>query len=587
MSRRRRKRPDHSRHGRPPQRRPPRDPHASPPAPRVLESVPAPDGVEDQDLMQSLRRALRSDDPLDLLMTVSGIIEALDPDRRHPFEQEDAPRVTLAEIVDSFMEVDFAQTTAALMVIEQLVDDDLLVARVGRALSRRTQPMPPWLTRLGDTRLDGTAQLTDPLGDGADYLVGVRLGDGTPLTALVYVDANLGHAVKDAFVVPAPWQEVTGRLTELAATDGGHVPEPVDPGLARAVVTEAIARSAMFYPPVETDTWPLCRPLVRWMLRLLPDRTAYPAEHEWTAAEQDELRDRFLGSRWGAAYADDEDARYLVESIIWLGTYDDGDPTRWSHVRVEILMLDRFPRKVVAPVAELAALPQVLGDFVRFCHAERGVAPEHTDGTLQAIAHHEPEFQQLIRSARPDSATTLARMLLGDHQADAGDWLDDLVGGRGNLQDLTGDPLPDEPFEWAGVPEDLHPKVREILALCDSVADVLLDVEHRTAQRRLLSRLVVGDPAYFRGRAAARTHAAAVCWMVAKANDTIGQHRDLTGAELLAPLGGGSPSQRVTRFLEILGVPPAPPGEFTMAAPDLLVGSFRRELVEQRDLLLG
>ena len=103
----------------------------------------------------------------------------------------------------------------------------------------------------------------------------------------------------------------------------------------------------------------------------------------------------------------------------------------------------------------------------------------------------------------------------------------------------------------------------------------------------LLSRLVAGDAAYFRGRAAPRTHAAAVCWMVARANDTIGPHRDLTGTELMEPFGGGTPSQRVNRFLQILGVAPRPPGEFTMEAPDLLVGEFRRELVAQRDLVLS
>lgn len=537
--------------------------------------------------MQSLRRALRSDDPLDLLMTVSGILEALDPGRRHhPFATDEGPKVTLAELVASFEAVDFAQTTAVLMLMSHLVDDEVLSQRIRRTLTRRTQPMPSWLTGFGDARLEGTALLTDPLGDGDDYLVGVRLGDGTSLSALVYVDANLGHAVKDAFLASVPLSEMTARLGELGE-DSGQLPEPVDAGLTRAVVTEAMARSAMFYPPVESDTWPMCRPLVRWVLRLLPEGTAYPQEHEWTPEEQDALRDRFLASRWGAAYADDADARYLVETAIWLGTYDDGDPMRWSPVRVEILMTDRFPRKVMAKPAEVASLPAVLGDFVRFCHADRGIAAEHTATTLAAIAHHEPEFQRLIRSDRPDGATALARMLLDSYPEDDGDWLDDIVGGRGNLTDLTGDPLPDEPFEWAGIPEDLHAKVAEILALCDEVADDLLDVEHRTAQRRLLSRLVAGDPAYFRGRAAARTHAAAVCWMVARANDTIGAHRNLTGTELMAPFGGGTPSQRVNRFLQILGVAPRIPGEFTMEAPDLLVGEFRRRLVAQRELLLS
>jgi hypothetical protein len=41
--------------------------------------------------------------------------------------------------------------------------------------------------------------------------------------------------------------------------------------------------------------------------------------------------------------------------------------------------------------------------------------------------------------------------------------LDRSVGGRLQLMALDVEPLPDEPFEWAGVPEDIRPVVQQVL----------------------------------------------------------------------------------------------------------------------------
>ena len=46
-------------------------------------------GAEDQQLFQSLRRALRSDEPLDLLAIVSGFLEVTDPRSRDPFARDE------------------------------------------------------------------------------------------------------------------------------------------------------------------------------------------------------------------------------------------------------------------------------------------------------------------------------------------------------------------------------------------------------------------------------------------------------------------------------------------------------------------
>ncbi|WP_197379944.1 DUF6398 domain-containing protein [Mycolicibacterium mengxianglii] len=107
------------------------------------------------------------------------------------------------------------------------------------------------------------------------------------------------------------------------------------------------------------------------------------------------------------------------------------------------------------------------------------------------------------------------------------------------LERLDDLPLPDEPFNWTGIEEDVVPRVREVLTHVDRCCDELLDVEYRTACRRLLARAAVGDPKLFRRKAKTDTAAAAIVWIVGKANNIFdGPHRLMLAS-------------RVTRFLEV------------------------------------
>ena len=97
--------------------------------------------------------------------------------------------------------------------------------------------------------------------------------------------------------------------------------------------------------------------------------------------------------------------------------------------------------------------------------------------------------------------------------------LREAAGGDDALRALDDRPLPDEDFDWSGIPDDVHDKVAEVLGLTDACCDELLDVEYRTACRRLLARAAAGDPAVFRRPASSATAAAAICWIVGKDND--------------------------------------------------------------------
>ena len=554
-------------------------------------------GPEDLPLFQELRRAVRSDEPLELLAIVSGIVAVTDP-RTHPFER-DKPQLQLADLVEPFVGTRYAETTAALTVLASLITDELMVRRIRRELESRKHPMPSWLERFDEAIVEPDVWLmTHVLGDGDDYLFGVTLPSGQPVSALVYVDHNLGTVVKDAFLVPETLEDLVIKL-------GGFIDGPeqslqrTDVATARAVVEDAIHHGSLLYPPLESETWPTCRPLVEWILRMLPAGGVAPTPREWTEAETRALADDFFSSEWGATLnRPDESA--LLDSLLWFGTsYATGDPFRWCIVTVEMLLADWFPRKIVAPPEHLAKLPDLLRAWIQYSHELVGISTSLTRDALVAVERYEPEYQRDIRSARLQGPEALLAGMFDAQTYEDDDrsiaeimleGLDRAVGGRYILQTLDDEPLPDEAFEWSGIPEDIQPVVRQVLDDCDRCADELLDVEHRTSMRRFLSRAAAADPAIFRRKASPRRGAAAVAWVICRANGTVGGHRSgLSVQDLLAWFGvSGSVSQRAEPFLRANGVDPRTLyGAMYLGVPDLLTGTSRADITESRDRWIG
>ncbi|MGR6965282.1 DUF6398 domain-containing protein [Geodermatophilus sp. URMC 61] len=154
------------------------------------------------------------------------------------------------------------------------------------------------------------------------------------------------------------------------------------------------------------------------------------------------------------------------------------------------------------------------------------------------------------------------------------------------LDELDDAPLPDEPFAQARVPADVRDRVAEVRELVDRCCDALLDVEHRTAARRLLAAVAEGDPAIFRRRSRPETAAAAICWLVARANRSLGPG-DLQTQELLGWFGVRSASQRGEPMLAAIGVDPHQPGERELESPAYLTAARRRQLIADRERLSG
>ncbi len=547
--------------------------------------------------MGEVAAALAEDHPLALLELSSALLAALDPRRRSPFEQEPEPDApSRDELMKAFLGIDLPETSALLAVIGELSGDEMLRRRVHREIAARSHALPRWLADLHRAEpASRTVEVVHVLGDGDNLMVGVRLPGGPELTAMVYVDHNMGTVVKDAFVVPEPVGDLVERMLTVA-DDPDTQARDLDPADARARITEAIELGAITFPPFESDTWPACRPLVEWATAMLPAGGIGYQRPDWDGDARAALTERFLTSPSGARF-DDDDHRGLLESLLWFGCdYGPGDPLRWSPVAVEILLVDWIPRKIVADVPYLAKAPDLLRAFIRFSHHERGIRPELTATTVDAVDEYEPEYQRLIRSPRPQGpAALLAAMGVPDLDLDEPssyqeimlDTLRRAVGGEDALGKLDPEPLPDEAFAWDAIPADVHDRVAEVLGLVDQCCTELLDLEYRTACRRLLARAAAADPEIFRRRSRAATAAAAICWVIGKANKLFEPHGDpyLLVKDLMGYFGIGqsSVSQRSEPFLRAVGVDPQQYGAMALRSPNYLTSARRAEIIVLRD----
>jgi hypothetical protein len=556
------------------------------------------DDLTEHHLLEGVDEALRDPHPLALLTLVSGLVAAVEPTQQG-MPSEPVPGLpTLTELVDSFIDVGYRQTDAVLLVIAQLVGDDLMRERIRRSVAERRHPMPGWLLRLDHVEPYRAVKVTHVLGDGDDIIIGVRLPGRRECSIVVYIDHNMGTLVKDAFILDGSLEDVIEVWVEH---DPERESEIADLALAdaRTQVVDAIEKGAITFPPFESETWPMCRPLVRWVLSMMPAGGTGYVRPEWNEKQLADLTDRFFASKAATAVADDDDNRSLLESILWFGTdYGPGDPMRWSPSSVEILLDDWIPRKLVAPVEYLDKVPDLLRAFVRYCHAERGIPPELTDQTIELLDDAEPDYRQTIRTPRHQGPMALLEQMgLLDGEPPAGmfdgfsledralELLAEEVGGTQVLDALDTEPLPDEAFAWSGIPEDIHARVDEVLTLVDGCADALFDTEFRTAARRVLARVASGDPEIFRRRGKAQTAACAVCWIVAKANRSLDLYQGpgVQAKQLMAHFGlTGSSSQRAEPMLRALGVDWRY-GHTSLGSADFLVSLKRDTTIGERD----
>ncbi|HWG73109.1 MAG TPA: DUF6398 domain-containing protein [Acidimicrobiales bacterium] len=571
------------------------------------------------DLIADVRKMIESGHPIDLLFNASQLIEVT---TEHPLAAATRSRpqtVSAAGLVESFIAADLAETTALLSVIRPLLEDEVLAARIRRELSKRSHKLPPWIAGFERIEVTGVCEMVHALGDGDNITVGVRWPTGHELTACAYIDHNVGTLVKDAFLIPLGVDAAMAQFRELGGDDGATRFDDLDPADARARITGGIAMAQMTVPPFETDTWPSCRAALEWIVAHLPEGGTGYERPEWDEGRQRRLAESFFTSPEGSALAGGADNHDLLEAIMRFPCdYGPGDPLRWSPVAVEILMTGWFVNKVSAPAEFLASMPRVLRAFIAYAHRRRDIPASLTVETLAAVDTYETVYQREIMKGGGgefDDGEGGAGYGFGygigpglgdvyddgfvDDFADAdldgrqlGKRMIDLlaaeVGGHDVLDRLDADVLPDEAFDWTGVPDDVRGRVQAVVELTDRCCAERLDLEYRTICRRLVARTARNDAVMFRRKGRDDYAAAAFVWLVGKANAVFSaQSGRITAKDLLAHFGmaSGSVSQKATTIRKAARLPGNPYSTYDLCLGDsgLLHSTRRARIIASRD----
>lgn len=511
-----------------------------------------------------LERLLADPEPLAFLEHASGIAEVL----MHPTEGGVDPAEFLHAVghTDSPAVRALAATLAALA--PQLTD------RPVRVFS------PAWLARIANTRVSRAMTMTDLGGDSDQIVVEVELADGSVFTFLTLVDHDLGTAVKDAFALPADLDAVLERWNEIAepGVEVGDLPL-ADAG---ARLREALDHTAVLFDPPTSDTWPQSRPLLQWIVRLLPaGGTGWPRV-EWTDRELTRLAATIVQRARPRIGPDAED---VVGTLLrHAATHGPGDPLRWS-ARSTAIVLDWLPGHVVADARWNSQVPAALQAVIRYAHAERGQPAIQTRQALAVVAEWE--------SARTMDRFAAAVAAMGDRAPDFAVGpearlrrLAAQVGGDSALTDLPAGPLPGKAAELARVPADVVPMVQEIVAILEPVvAGFFDDPELGLAAISFLARVAEADPAIFRRASNPAASAAAATWVVAKVNDAFRRRKV---GDLMAAFGvTSSASQRATPMLRALGLGWRGPSRNHLGDARLLTSRRRRAILEARDQALA
>lgn len=552
-------------------------------------STPGDFDPDSQPLIQGLRAALRHPDPTSILVAGCAVAHQLLVTARDRIPGE-------ATLLESFLEVPLAETTAVLHLAAALTHDDLIRAEITRTLAERRHPVPSHVRELGAARAHAAYAMADELGDGDNHLIGVRIPGGTELTLVVYVDHTMGTIVKDAFLIPRPLEEVRAQFDELVERDGldDNHPTPVDLAEVRARIEQALVRHDAITPDWEQDDWPMIRPLVEHVVATLPTGGAGYAERAaYSSGDLDRDVRELLASPEAAGLEQTPQVEMAVAALLAYAAARQGDPHRWSAPVVENALVEEIAWDPLVPEIALDEVCRVLPAVVRFSHRVAGKSRAATLDTLAAIDRWAPVFTEIrqlgvTRDLR-ESQAALDALIAGDPRPYRRRQLLAVLGSPEAVDALDDTPLPDEPLDLTDVPADLHVVLTDISRIIDLALTSGelpgLDVELRTACRRFLTRCAIGDPAVLRRRASTKRTAAAVVWLLGSANDLSG--RGLSGTAIEQCFGvGGNLRSRAEALAAAVGGSVSSHGPARLDDVGLLTSTYRRELIDLREGLV-
>ncbi|SJN12881.1 hypothetical protein FM113_16075 [Leucobacter sp. 7(1)] len=483
---------------------------------------------------------------------------------------------------------------AVLRVWTEMLNDEVLRRRCGIGLSPTTKP--EWLGRLTELRPVRASVAGDVYG--AEETLFVELALGEQVFTIAIPISLLGlPTLQSAYPLDAP---IDVLLADLAAA-ADQTTSIADLSLADAGARtrEALAMhdSTVPNPEIDDPDWPLHRPLLEWTLRLLPESGVGYERREWVPEELDALLAEFLSAtpEVTADQALHDHARLLLE---FNANYGCGDPLRWGPQVVEQILMDLYPRKVMADPEHLGSLPEALIMLIPWANGRAGLPEEATAQAVQALVHFVPAYLSLIAESAPSGALPDELRALFDEATGqpldsfVANFAGSLIAEVGSLEELKAldtRPLPLEPLTLTGIQPEVHDRVRAVATLItDEGGKLFRNPELVTVASRILERLARIDPGSFRGRIKDTNLAAALCWLAAKNNQWFERDNpERTAKALMASFTTRtSPLERAEAMLHAMGEEFLPGSTAVMLGdPALLVSWRRQELIASRDEL--
>jgi hypothetical protein len=348
--------------------------------------------LPDAEFEAALRKGLASETP-GALLGVAGVILGITAGA-------DEPAKSLKEVVEGLSGQDRPEASAAVLAIATLTGDAELRRRTRRRLGEHGVALPRWLAELDRTRpVDRAVEMSTVYRDADQLLVGVTVPGGHPLTAVVLVDNELGGFAAEGFVLQTSLDDAIPLLMEDADPD--IQVRDVSTADARARIEVALRELDLGPGTGGYESWADSRPLIEWMLTLLPAGGVGEVLRELSEDDLDEIAQRFLASPFGPAWTS-YGFLPLVDEIVAAGSGNGiGDPLVWSPDNVRTLLdPDMWSLDRLTPNLERA--PELLRDLIRFGHAERGLRPELTTAALAAVDAVATPFLSAVKELDAD-----------------------------------------------------------------------------------------------------------------------------------------------------------------------------------------
>ncbi|AGB21296.1 hypothetical protein Mycsm_00866 [Mycobacterium sp. JS623] len=322
----------------------------------------------------AIRRALVGH-PLSLLSVASMIINVAKPESLlSPNSARPDPDL-LERVLTGLIGVRNRETTALLAVVtELLVEEPATQLRCRLELAERGEHLPRWISALPEVDVYRAVRRTNVFGDVDELVIGMRLDGGHELTIAVGIDHNLWSSVGYAGAVPESIDDV---LTQLAEMSSDTTVSEMNLADARVWIEDALDEPT-FTP--ETETWPLYRALVQWLVSRLPEGGEHRSPVEGWKSNR-ELCDRFFATTSATPFGDPGHRQLLLE----LFETGSGDPFRWSAARVERAIRGAYYGEDFIPLEVALDAPDLLRAFIPYAHARSGIRDELTSRTLAMV----------------------------------------------------------------------------------------------------------------------------------------------------------------------------------------------------------